>query len=147
MDRRSGAREIVYFIDLDMERIRHVVPQQFEVPVRQQVLDILSRASEKIVNAQNLAPGLEQALAQVGSQKSGAAGDKDSPFQMHYRNRPLASANESGSYHRACSNFPIRGLSKSRKSAFDCYNEIVMFVADHVSDAKLQSVARCLRAI
>ena len=51
MNRRSWACQIVDLINLDIERKRHVVTDQFKMFVVEQVLDILPVTGEEIVDA------------------------------------------------------------------------------------------------
>ena len=67
---RSGAREVVDFVDFDVQRKCHVVPGQFEMLVVEKVLDIFSAAGEKIVDAKNVATRREQAARKGASQET-----------------------------------------------------------------------------
>jgi hypothetical protein len=51
VDGRCRTREIVDFIDLDVERKGHIVPDQLEALVPDQILDIAPCACEKIIHA------------------------------------------------------------------------------------------------
>jgi hypothetical protein len=72
VDRRSRAGEIENLIDLYEERVRDVVAEQLEGLVTEQVLDIAPRARKEVVDAKDLAAGVEQPLAQMGPEESRA---------------------------------------------------------------------------
>ena len=51
VDRRSRAGEVVDLVDLQEERVRHVVPNQLEVRPLEQVHDVELLAREEVVEA------------------------------------------------------------------------------------------------
>jgi hypothetical protein len=51
MNGRGRASEIVDLVHLDIERKRHVVPEQFETRMREKMLDIPARAGKEIIDA------------------------------------------------------------------------------------------------
>jgi hypothetical protein len=53
------------------------VPDELEIPPLQQVLDIHARAGEKIVEAQNVVAARDEPVAQMATQETGPAGDKN----------------------------------------------------------------------
>jgi hypothetical protein len=53
------------------------VAQHLETRVPQQMADVFFAAREVVVHAQNVVSRLQQALAQVGAQEAGSAGDED----------------------------------------------------------------------
>src|SRR5262249_38346720 len=77
VDRRRRAGEVVDPVDLDDDRLRDVVADELEARLAEEGLDVLARAGEKIVEAHDLMPLAEQALAEVGAEKTGATGDED----------------------------------------------------------------------
>ena len=83
MDRRGRAGEIVDLVDLHIEREGDVVADQFEVLVVKEMLDIAARAGEEIVDADNVRAVRQQALAEMRTEKAGAAGDQYAFFEMH----------------------------------------------------------------
>jgi hypothetical protein len=80
VDRGSGTGEIVNLIDLQIERKGHVVPDQFEVRMTNQVLDVTSRSGEEIVDAEDASPIRQQALTQVRTQETRTAGNQYARF-------------------------------------------------------------------
>ncbi len=80
MWRRGRAGEIVDLIDLDAEGLGDVVPDELEVRVIHQVGDVLLAPGEEIVRADDFVVLLEQAFAEVGSEESGSASDKNAFF-------------------------------------------------------------------
>ncbi len=73
MNRRGRAREIVDLVHFDIEREGDIVAKHFEVLVREQMLNIGPGASEIIVDADNVCPACQQALAKMRTQEAGAA--------------------------------------------------------------------------
>lgn len=78
-------------INLDVERKGHVVPQQLEARMGEQVSDVILAASEEIVDAEDVMAIRDQAVAEVRAEKTGAAGDehtakfcRTSHFNTHY---------------------------------------------------------------
>ena len=57
--------------------------------VADQVLHIPPRSGEKMVDAENDCPIPEQALAKMGAEKAGTAGDQDAVLEMHGPQPPL----------------------------------------------------------
>ena len=83
MDRRGRTGQIVDLIHLDIERKRHVVAHQLEAVVIDHAIDVAACAGEKIIDADDVGAVLEQALAKMRAEKSGAAGHKHAGFEMH----------------------------------------------------------------
>jgi hypothetical protein len=77
VDRRGRTGEVVDLVHLDDDRLRHVVAQELEPVIVEEVLDVLAGAGEEVVEADDLVAGAEQLLAEVRAEKSGAAGDED----------------------------------------------------------------------
>ena len=59
------------------QREGDVVAQELEVGVGEQVRDVVLGAGEEVVHADDVVPVGEQALAEVGAEEAGAAGDED----------------------------------------------------------------------
>jgi hypothetical protein len=53
-----------------------VVPDQLEASAVQQVDNIISRASEEVVEADDFVAGVDQPLAEMGPHKPGAPGNQ-----------------------------------------------------------------------
>jgi hypothetical protein len=62
---RGGAREVVYLVYLQEQRLADVVPQQLEAGVVQQVPDIIAPASKEVVEADYFVTLEDQPLTQV----------------------------------------------------------------------------------
>jgi hypothetical protein len=90
VDRRSRAGEVVDFVDLDIERKRHIVAQQLETRVAEQMADVLLAAREEVVDADDIVPVGQEAITQVRAEKTGAAGDQHS--STVYSQQTLAAA-------------------------------------------------------
>src|SRR5205807_2038265 len=76
MDRRRRASQVVDLVDLDKQRMGHVVAHRLEMRVAQQMGDVVFAAGEVIVDAQYVVAASEQPLAQMRAEKSGATGDQ-----------------------------------------------------------------------
>jgi hypothetical protein len=76
MDRRGRAGEIVDLIDLDKQRVRHVVPHRLEMRVAEQSGDVVLAAGEIIIDAEYVVALGVQPFTEVRSEKSGPAGDE-----------------------------------------------------------------------
>ncbi len=77
MNRRRRAGEVVYFIDLDIQRHRHVVAQQLEARVRHQMQNVLLGAGEEIIQTDDLVAFVQQALAQMRTEETAATRDQN----------------------------------------------------------------------
>ena len=73
MHRRGGTGEVVDFINLDIERKRHVVAHQLKAGVIHQMFDVAPRAGEEIIDAEHVIPAPQQSFAQVRPEKACAA--------------------------------------------------------------------------
>ena len=73
--RGSGAGEVVDAIDLELERVDHVVTDEFEVGIADEMLNVGLASSEEVVEADDFMSLLDEAIAEVGTKESGAAGD------------------------------------------------------------------------
>ena len=69
------AGQVVDLVHFQVEWEGHVVADQFEAWVRQQMFDVLARAGEEVVHADDFAAFIQQAFAEVRSQKSRSARD------------------------------------------------------------------------
>jgi hypothetical protein len=54
------------------------VPQEFEIALTKERLDVFPPAREKIVKANDLMPVIQQALAEMRANETSATGDYDS---------------------------------------------------------------------
>ena len=77
MRRRGGAGEIVDLVDLELERIDHVVAHKLEIRVPQEVGDVELAAGKEVVDRHDIVAVLEEAFAEMGTEKAGAAGDEN----------------------------------------------------------------------
>ena len=82
MDRRCRARQIEDLVDLDKKRMGDVVAQQLEALMIEEVLNVVPRSSEEIVDAQHLAAKLQKSLAEMRTEKSCSTGNENSSFEM-----------------------------------------------------------------
>jgi hypothetical protein len=83
VNRRGRTGEIVDLVDLHIERKRNVVPHQVEVLVIEEMLDVASRAGEKVVRAENVGAKLDQALTEMRANKSSSPRHQHTCFEMH----------------------------------------------------------------
>jgi hypothetical protein len=77
MGRGSGAGKVVDPIDLELEGIDDVMPHQLEAGIADQVLDIGLPTGEEVIEADDVMPLTDKAIAKVGAEKSGTAGNED----------------------------------------------------------------------
>ena len=75
--RRRGAGEVVDLIDLEHDRLGHVVADQLEVAPAEQVGDVRLLAREEVVEADDVVPLLDETIAKVRAEEAGTAGDED----------------------------------------------------------------------
>jgi hypothetical protein len=75
---RCWTGEIVDLIDLEHDRFDDIMPDEFKLLVGSKVRDVLFGTREEIVEAEHLAAGLKQMVAQMTSQESRAPGHKNS---------------------------------------------------------------------
>ena len=89
MDRRGGAGQVVDLVGLEIERERHIVPDDFKTMMIEHALDVTTCAGEIIIDADDIGALLEQTLAEMGAEKSGSSGDYDTRFEMQFNLRRL----------------------------------------------------------
>jgi len=75
--RRRGTGEIVNLLDLEKKRPHDVVPDQLEAGMIAQMRDVLFASGEEIVEAEDVVPAFDQAIAQMAAEKPGPSGDKN----------------------------------------------------------------------
>ena len=80
VDRRSRTCKIVDLIDLHIEREGDVVPDQFQVRMTNQMLDVASRSSKKVIDAEDDCPLRQQTLTQVRTEETCTAGNQHARF-------------------------------------------------------------------
>jgi hypothetical protein len=61
------AREIVDLINLELERVTHIMPDELKTGVPDEVLDVALSAGEKVIEAENFVSFIEKAFAEVGT--------------------------------------------------------------------------------
>jgi hypothetical protein len=69
VDGRGRASQIVDLIDFDVEGERHVVPDQLEALVPDQMVDVRLGAGEEIVDADDVVARCDQPITEVGAEK------------------------------------------------------------------------------
>jgi len=69
---RGGAGEVVDFVDFQKQRLDDVVPQELEIRTFQQMGDVGFLAGEKVIGADDIVALIDQALAQMRTQKARA---------------------------------------------------------------------------
>ena len=74
VDRRRRACEVVDLVDFDIDRESHVVANELEARVVEQMRDVVTRTGEEIVQADDVAALFEQSIAKVRAEKSRATG-------------------------------------------------------------------------
>jgi hypothetical protein len=74
----SGAGKVVDFIDLDVQRKRHVVANELESRVRYEMGHVVAASRVEVIDAQHIGAVCKQALAQMRAEEAGSAGDENS---------------------------------------------------------------------
>ena len=83
---RSGrAGQVENLVDLEHDRLRDIVPNQIEIRPVQEMGDICLLACEKIVDADDVVPVIDEPLAQMRAEKTGPAGDENAIDLRHVR--------------------------------------------------------------
>jgi hypothetical protein len=75
MDRTCRTRQIVYFITFNVKRESHIVADEFKPGIVQKFINIAFGTGKEVVNTDNFIALREQCFAQVGTEKSAAAGN------------------------------------------------------------------------
>ena len=75
--RRGGASKVEDLFHFDVQRERHVVAHHLEQRMLEQVLDVLFRASEVVVDAQHVVAGCDQSFANMRTNEASAAGHEN----------------------------------------------------------------------
>ena len=83
MARGGRAGEVVDLVHFQPERMDDVVPQQFEVGLREQVGDVRLLTREEVVDADHVVAHRHEAVAEMAAEKAGAAGDEDAFDRRH----------------------------------------------------------------
>jgi hypothetical protein len=80
--RRCGASEVIDAVDLELERVDHVVADQLKAGIADQVLDVGFATGEEVVEAYDFVALFDEAITEVGTEESGSAGDKNTHKKM-----------------------------------------------------------------
>ena len=72
VDRRGGAGEVVYLVELPPERLRDVVQHEREALVVEELVDVLLRAREEVVQRGDLVSVRKKPLAEMAAEESRA---------------------------------------------------------------------------
>ena len=74
--------EDVVEVSRHVDELRDVVVGELEVLIGEQVLDVGEVARDEVVHPDDVTALLEEAVAQMGAEKAGGAGDEDA-FASH----------------------------------------------------------------
>jgi len=74
MDRRGGTRQMENTIDLEQDRLDDIVTHQLEIAAVDQMADVGALAAEKVVQADDFVPVLEQPFTKMRPEKSCSTG-------------------------------------------------------------------------
>ena len=83
VDGRGRAGQVVDLIDFDVERERHIVTNQLETMVIEQVIDVAPHSGKEVVDTNDVATVREQALTEVRTEKASPTGNQYARFKMH----------------------------------------------------------------
>ena len=75
--RGSWASQIVDLVDLDLERINDIMPDQLKPGIVHQMLDVRFAAGKKVIQADHIVIRSDQPLAKMGAKKPGSTGNKN----------------------------------------------------------------------
>src|SRR5580704_3427516 len=64
--------------DIEENEFRHILLDEFKIRIAPEMGDVVHRAGDKIVNADDLVPAGKQEVRQVRAEESGSAGDDGS---------------------------------------------------------------------
>ncbi|GER28647.1 UDP-glucuronic acid decarboxylase 1 [Striga asiatica] len=79
MHRGRRAGQMVDLIDFQQNRLHHIVPDQFEPRVPEQMHHVLLPPREEIVHHDHVVPSGDQLVHQMAPDETRAAGDDDPP--------------------------------------------------------------------
>ena len=77
-ERGCRARQVIYLIHFDLQGEADVVPDNLEIWIREQVLDVMPPPVEKVIGADYLVPLFEKPFCEVGAYESGSSSTEDS---------------------------------------------------------------------
>ena len=83
MNRGRRAGEVINVVDLDVERKADIMSNELKPGIRHDVVHVLPRCRDEVVQAEDLIPAGQQSLAQMGAYESGSSDDKDSAVAEH----------------------------------------------------------------
>ena len=126
MHRRGRAGQVVDAVGFHVQREGDVVAHHLEVVMVHQVRDVALAAGEVVVHTDDIVAVLQQPLAQVRTEKAGAAGDQD-PVHVYLRVPMVA---------RECRHIPWR----------ECGQACVMHASIVSETATRTDLSRCLCA-
>ena len=78
MNGRCGTGEIVDLIDLEQDRLGHIMTDELELFIVEKMDDVLLSSGEKIVEANNFITFGQKSFAQMRTDKPGTAGNENS---------------------------------------------------------------------
>src|SRR5262245_56244249 len=85
MNGGGGAGQVVDLIGLEIERKRHIVPDNLKAMMIEHALDVTTCPGEIIIDADDIGALLEQTLAEVRAEKSGPSGNYDTCFEVQLK--------------------------------------------------------------
>ena len=112
---RGRTSQIVNLVDLDVERKGHVVAEQLETLVIEQVLDIAPRTGEEIIGAKHIGAFRQQALAKMRAEEAGSAG-----HERGWHAATLAAVARRQARHHA---IPQQRTERAKNQADQCGDE------------------------
>jgi hypothetical protein len=105
---RRGTGEVVDLIDLDVKRKCHIVSNQLESRVLEQMLNVGPRGGIEVIDAQHLVPSLQQSVAEVRSNEARSSRDEHPLTVKHPR--PPDQSFSSRIYRRAAGGASSRAV-------------------------------------
>lgn len=77
MNGRCRTGQVVDLVHLDVEREGHIVAHELKVRMIEQMDNVVLGAGEEIIEADDVMAIVQQAFAEMGSEKAGAASDQN----------------------------------------------------------------------
>jgi hypothetical protein len=74
---RCGTRKVVDPVDLELEGINHIVPDEFESGIANEMVNVRLATGEKIIQTDDIVSLFDKSVAEMGAEKPGSSGNQD----------------------------------------------------------------------
>jgi hypothetical protein len=72
-----GTRKVVDPVHLELKGINHVVPDEFESGISNEMLNVRLATGEKIIQTDDIVSLFDKTVAEMGAEKPGSSGNQD----------------------------------------------------------------------